>query len=227
MATRFYTDPTNEPAVSPAFRSWTDTSQAVRRKLVIDTPGNNASTNFYVDETADIYDHILVVQFVSEPLDSITVALSACKHVFRCIESNSKANALSVWKIIKCDSDGSNPVEIDSYNDDVEYDNGDLTARLYGPRNFYSDVTLSQGDRLVFEIGVRFAYDKVSGYNATISVTDNHATDDLPENDTETAAYNSWVETGDTFTVASGDPPWEVVKLGPMFAFAQEDKCQL
>ena len=78
MATRFYTDPTNAPTVSPAFiGSWDDDTQAVRRKLVIDTPGNNGSTTFTVDETAAYNDRVCVVQFVSEPLDSISATLSA------------------------------------------------------------------------------------------------------------------------------------------------------
>ena len=57
MATRFYPDPTNAPTVSPSFSAaWSDTTQAVRRKLYLDSPGDNASTEFTVDETAGYND---------------------------------------------------------------------------------------------------------------------------------------------------------------------------
>ncbi|HUV26548.1 MAG TPA: hypothetical protein VMW34_04190, partial [Anaerolineales bacterium] len=72
MATRWYTDPTNTPDVSPAFSVyWEDTTQAVRRKLVIDTPANVGSTSFDVTETYAARSQVLAVQFVSEPLDAI------------------------------------------------------------------------------------------------------------------------------------------------------------
>jgi len=220
MATRFYTDPTNAPTVSPAYVGslWDDTTQAVRRKLVIDTAGNNASTDFNFNEVAAYNDYILAVQFVSEPLDAISATLSANKIVFRCLESNAKAQCFLFYYFGKCDSDGSNATKIDWAIDFTEFDNGVLTNRAAITGDIL-DKVFNQGDRLILEVGAKFSYSKVSGYNATINVTDNHATD-LPENDTETAAYNSWIETGDTFTEASGDPPAEVVKLGPMFAFA-------
>ena len=218
MATRFYTDPTNAPTVSPAYVGslWDDTTQAVRRKLVIDTAGNNASTDFNFNEVAAYNDYILAVQFVSEPLDAISATLSANKIVFRCLESNAKAECFLVHSFGKCDSDGSNATEIDHTIGWTEFAADTLTSN-YRTGDFLNKV-FNQGDRLILEVGAKFSYAKVSGYNATINVTDNHATD-LPENDTETAAYNSWIETGDTFTEASGDPPAEVVKLGPMFAF--------
>ena len=221
MATRFYTDPTNTPAVSPDFYfSWDDTTQAVRRKLVIDTHGNNDSIDFNVNETATFSDEICVAQFVSEPLDAISSAFEVFKTYFRCLESNAKANAFLLLYVLKCDSDGNNTYLIGGPAVGTEFDGGVLTNRGSSTGDL-GDDSLSQGDRLIVEVGAYFVYSKDSGYNATISVTDNHATD-LPENNTETAAYNSWIETGDTFTVASGDPdpPWEVVKLGPMFAFA-------
>ena len=220
MATRFYTDPTNAPTVSPAYGgTWDDTSQAVRRKLVIDTAGNNASTDFNFNEVAAYNDYILAVQFVSEPLDAISMATAEYKVAFRCLESNAKAECFLYVRIGKCDSDGGNPEIFVGFSEGTEFDSVVLTNR-FDPDNVGAIKVLSQGDRLIIEVGARFVYSKVSSYNATISVTDNHATTDLGENDTDTAAYNSWIETGDTFTVASGDPPAEVVKLGPMFAFA-------
>jgi len=221
MATRFYPDPTNVPSVSPGYDDlWTDTTAAVRRKLTIDTPGDNASTSFEVSETSASIVHKLAVQFVSEPLDSISATLAAFKFQFRCVENDAKSDAKIISCIRKCDSDGSNDVDIQSQLASLtEFDDAVLTNRGRTSYNA-NDQALSQGDRLIFEIGVYFSNTKTASYSGTVNVTDNHATTDLPENDTETTAYNSWIETGDTFTVASGDPPAEVVKLGPMFAFA-------
>ena len=221
MATRFYTDPTNTPDVSPNFHAyWNDTTQAVRRKLVIDAPGNNGSTSFQINETAAFNDAVCAVQFVSEPLDAISATLPVCKVFFRCLESNAKANVSLMRYISKCDSDGNNIVLLGGGQaSSTEFDNGALTNRGTSTDN-ETNVSLNQGDRLIIEVGGFFFYSKVSSYTCTISVTDNHATTDLGENETDTAAYNSWIETGDTFTEASGDPPAEVVKLGPMFAFA-------
>ena len=219
MATRFYTDPTNAPTVSPGYSSyWEDTTQGVRRKLVIDTPGNNAATSFSVTEINAGTNQVLAVQFVSEPLDAISATLPVFKAAFRCLESDAKSDAKLYTVLRKCDEDGSNDANISPTIDAVEFDNAALTNRYFGSGN-KDDTVFSQGDRLIFEVGVDFSNSKTTEYGGTINVTDNHATTDLPENDTETTAYNSWIETGDTFTEASGDPP-AAIKLGPMFAFA-------
>ena len=225
MATRFYTDPTNVPSVSPGYESvhisrWNDTTQAVRRKLVIDNPGNNNSTSFTVSETSASTNRVLAVQFVSEPLDAnASVGLSVLKGVFRCIENATKSDAeISVF-FRKCDQDGLNDELISSTSflfDGVEFADAVLTSRLCGPSD-RANGSISQGQRLIVEVGVGFINTKETEYFGTINVTDNHASD-LPENDTETAAYNSWVETGDTFTEASGEPA--AIKLGSMFTFA-------
>ena len=220
MATRFYPDPTNAPDVSPDWigygSPWGDTSQGVRRKLVLGTPGNNASTDFTVSETsATLAYKVLVIQFVSEPLDSFAATSVLFDWAFRCIENAAKSDARFYGGVGKCDSDGSNSTNFTWITEGTEFDDGYLTNR-YALRSI--TTALSQGDRLIVEVGVSFGNSKTDSYSGTINVTDNHATTDLPENDTETTAYNSWIETGDTFTEASGEPA--TIKLGPMFAFA-------
>ena len=219
MATRFYTDPTNTPSVSPGFiGSWDDDTQAVRRKLVIDAPGSNGSTSFQVNETAAYNDLVCVVQFVSEPLDSISATLSAAIAVFRCLESDAKANCYLQGSWGKCDSDGGNATLIADHvaGSTAEFAADALTNRRLASENL-ADQVFSQGDRLIFEVGASFIYEKVSSYTATISVTDNSGSDLVNANNF-ISEYNSWIETGDTFTVASGEPA--AIKLGPMFTFA-------
>ena len=209
MATRFYFDPTNTPDVSPDFTGqWTSTSGAVRRKLVIDNPGNNANTLFERTEESTTQPYkILCIQFVSEPLDSISATLSACKTALRCIEDAAASNSSLGWVIGKCDEDGSNIEYVGYQIDTTEFDDAAYTNRFLGTYD-KTDLTFSQGDRLIVEIGIHFDNKKTTAYTSGFYVTDNHATTDLPENDTETTAYNSWIETGDTFTVASGEAGW-------------------
>ena len=209
MATRFYTDPTNTPSVSPAFSpTWDDDTQAVRRKLVLDAAGNNDSVSFGVTGTGSVPNGILAVQFVSEPLDAITgIAVDAWKSAFRCLESNAKANATFRFLIRGFSGDGGTARWSLVDTEDTEFDSSVLTNR-YHSVSMGQNMSLEQGDRLVLEVGVIFAIAKEDPYDGTINVTDNHATTDLPENDTETTAYNSWIETGDTFTEASGEAGW-------------------
>ena len=209
MATRWYTDPTNTPDVSPAFVGdiWTDTTAAVRRKLVIDTPGNNASTNFEAAETSGSTVYKLLVQFVSEPLDAISATAASSKGAFRCIESAAKSDAFLYILPGKCDGDGANETKFGNgftyyMFDGTEFDDGALVNRATNSFNI-DDQVFSQGDRLIMEVGVRLSNSKTDLYSGTVNITDNHVDTDLPENDTETTAYNSWIETGDTFTVAA------------------------
>jgi len=218
MATRFYTDPTNAPSVSPAYDGgWSYTDDSSRRKLVIDTAGNNGDGYGAARDVVDGVGSYCLWQFVSEPLDSISATLAVSKGAFRCSESDAKLNGYTRIIFRKCDEDGSNPVTIGTITDDVEYAAPTVTNRFVGASNL-TDQALSQGDRLVIEVGFYSSATKDTLNYGYIYATDNHATTDLPENDTETTAYNSWIETGDTFTEASGEPA--AIKLGPMFAFA-------
>jgi len=203
MATRWYPDPINVPDVSPNWSStWDQTS--VRRKLTIDTPGNNGDRTLDGIETSATPHYHGIRQFISEPLDSISATLPVVKAAFLCSESNVKLNGVLVVIIRKCDSDGSNDTDIAVCVDDVEFDS-DITNRFLDAGN-QADQSFSQGDRLIFEVGFYANNTKDTSYSGTIKITDNHATTDLGENDTDTTAYNSWIETGDTFTEAASGP---------------------
>ena len=221
MATRLYpyVAAGNDPDVSPAFDAIWDSTSVVRvRRLYLDTRPNTLSAFVLkIDDIAAPAYHLLW-QFVSEPLDAISATFAVSKAAFKTLESNAKVNGYTHIVFRKCDSDGGNPVTIGSITDDTEFGTVS-TNRFVGASNL-TDQALSQSDRLIVEVGYWANNSKTTDYYAYVAVKDNHASTDLPENDTETAEYNSWIETGDTFTEASGDPPAEVVKLGPMFAFA-------
>ena len=123
MATRFYTDPTNAPDVSPAYDGgWDETAEAVRRKLLIDAPGNNGSVTRTDTDTVAAASSYLLWQFVSEPLDAISATLPVAKGAFRCTEENAKLNGFTRIVFRKCDGDGANPTTIATLTDDVEWD---------------------------------------------------------------------------------------------------------
>ena len=223
MATRFYPYGAltgGAPDVSPTYSGdWGDTSDVLRRKLIIDTPGDTGGTVGYLLENYASPVYYLEWQFVSEPLDAISATLAVAKCAFRCSEDAAKASASLHVIFRKCDQDGANPVDIGSIADGTEFNDtiGIPFNTFAGPSNL-TDQAFSQGDRLIVEVGVYFNNAKSENYYARIYVNNDHATTDLPENDTETAEYNCWIETGDTFTEASGEPA--AIKLGPMFTFA-------
>ena len=218
MATRFYPDPSTSPDVSPGFSAVWDANPSFRRVLATDTPGNNGSNPRSKYESSGSPYYAGIMQFVSEPLESISAVLSVCKGAFLCYESAARANAFLHVIFRKCDQDGSNDADIASITDNTEADDDGYVNRFFGSSDLANQV-FNQGDRLIIEVGFYCDNTKSDQYEVGFYTTDNHATTDLPENDTETTAYNSWIETGDTFTVASGDPP-AAIKLGPMFAFA-------
>jgi len=217
MATRFYAKWSGGPVSVTFDAGWDLTDRANLGQLTIDTPALTGSSYVNDTDTVNGPGAYCLQQLISEPLDAISATFPVSKGAFQAKESNAKLNGYTRIVFRKCDEDGSNPVTIGTITDDVEW-NSVTTNRFVGASNL-TDQALSQGDRLVVEIGFYSDTTKNTGYEGEILVFDGSDTD-LPEDNTTTAAYNSWIETGDTFTVASGDPPWEVVKLGPMFAFA-------
>ena len=217
MATRFYPYSQDTPDVSPTVDGvWDETASLVRRKIALDTPYGNTWDSNEDTDTVDGVGYYLLYQFVSEPLDAISATFAVTKAAFRCFESDAKLNGFVHIVFRKCDGDGSNPTTIDSITDDTEFDDA-IVNRFTGSSNL-TDQSLSQGDRLVIELGFYSSATKDTLNIGRIYLKDDHATTDLPENDTEATACNSWIETGDTFTEASGEAAF--TGLGPMFAFA-------
>ena len=221
MATRWYTDPVNAPDVSPTYDGgWDETAEAVRHKLLIDAKGDNGATFNSDTDTIVAAGYYLLYQVVSEPLDAISATFAVSKGAFLCSESGAKLNGYLHLVFRKCDSNGSNPVTIGSITDDTEFaDSWTLVVvnRFIGPSNL-TDQALSQGDRLIIEIGFYSSATKANDLTGFIRLKDDHINTDNGENDTSEIQFNSWIETGDTFTEASGEPA--AIKLGPMFAFA-------
>ena len=221
MASRFYPNYTYEPdfTITPD-SSWDETAAVVYRKLAIDASPNTSQSVLESQDTDTIAApaNYLLFQFISEPLDSISATLAVSQACFQVQEYNAKLNAYTYIVFRKCDSDGGNPVTVGSITDDVEWDSSNNCERFVGSANL-TDQAFSQGDRLVIEVGFYSSATKAGGYIGRMYIVDGSNYDDLPAYDGDPGGWrHSWIETGDTFTEASGEPA--TMKLGPMFAFA-------
>ena len=155
-------------------------------------------------------------QYITNSLDAVTLNLAVLKAQFRCWEVEADNNAYLSIAVGYCDSDGSSPTLLFHIDDATEIDKDDYVNRQWTAAD-QSNYSLTQGQRLIVEVGAYFNNTKNETDVANIVINNNQVSD-LPENDTDTNIYNCWFETGDTFAEASGEPA--AIKLGPMFTFA-------
>ena len=202
MATRFYLPASGSAPASPAYDgAWDNTTDAARLPLVTtktSTAMANAAISF--SSTADV--DILQRQWVSEPLAAQTITAQTVKLQIRGWESNSKDTQYTAICIRVVSNDGSTVrgTLVSLTRDGTEFATS-LTNRSWS--GTCSEVTASANDRLVVELGL--GGDPWGNGNASacyISIGDDSATD-LPENDTETSAYNPWLEFANDITFAS------------------------
>ena len=96
MATRFYFDSTNAPAVSPSAISaeWEHFSQNKIRRLNIVKAASALTTNAATYDSADhlVNQDALHFQFVSPPLGAQTIAAQALTIVVKILEANTANN---------------------------------------------------------------------------------------------------------------------------------------
>lgn len=159
MATRFYFDPTNTPAISPAFdASWEQNATAVRRKLVYKNTAsslsaltNSAAFTIPITTTQDC----LGVQFVSDPLPAQRINESNLfTLVVGVLEGTLAANATLAVVVRVVTSTGTARGALFSvYGTGLEYAVARET-RIVSASSLTALSVLS-GDRLVVEVGVR------------------------------------------------------------------------
>jgi len=126
--------------------------------------------------------------------------LQSIKWQARANEDNADANLYLSLCIRVCSNDGTTirGTILSLTRDDVEFDSTTYVNRQFTATSDSGDINAQEGDRIVIEIGQ--GGDPVGGgshNDGAVGVGDNASTD-LPENDTETAAYNPWVELADT-----------------------------
>jgi hypothetical protein len=134
-------------------------------------------------------------QGMTRPLQAFANATQTVKFCFRCEESSTAMDATLYVILRKCDEDGSNPTTIINMDEGVEMLKNTLTSRYFTTT---VDVSLTEGQRLVWEVGYRAANTKTNSYEAQIGFYNASATD-LDENDSDMDQDNCWMELSDSF----------------------------
>ena len=218
MATRCYfnrSDVSDIDLSGSLIGNWDQGTSAASNILSLDSKLTVRNTTLTCTKTGSAAVRVIGQQFITNPLDAVTLNLAVLKSQFICREAEADNNAYLSIAVGYCDSDGSSPTLLFHVDDDTEMD--DIYENRQWTAADQANYSLTQGQRLIVEIGVYCNNTKNETDVNNITIINNSITD-LPENNTETANNNSWLETGDTFVEASGEPA--AIKLGPMFAFA-------
>ena len=139
---------------------------------------------------------ILFRQYVSDPLVVQTIPGQTIRLQVRGRETLATQDMFLTWSVKVVSEDGGTVrgTLASIRRDGTELDTV-LTNR--GDSAPADSITLQSRDRLVFEIGT--GGDPLVSHDTDLSIGDDNATD-LPQNDTETSAFNPWIELGATLT---------------------------
>jgi len=194
MPTRFYLPSTGAAEVSPAFDAgWVNIPANVDRLKCVTTRINSAMVDAQRTVTVGASEEtVLVRQYVSAPIAAQTIS-GTVKLQARAREEAAGMNARDFLLLKVVSNDGSTVrgtlLALNSYKN-TEL-NTTLTNKTWADGDALTSVTAQAGDRIVAEIGV--AWLSILNRSCWVNFGDNSATD-LPENETETAAYNPWLE---------------------------------
>ena len=212
MATRLYFKTTATAGASPAYTAgWNFTSEAQRRRMSTgrtDTAG--AAGTLIGAWPANTTTYALDRQYVSDPLDSDFSISGTVKGVVRALEGQAGDNIDQVHiAIYVVNGDGSavrgTLLALGCYGATQEL----LTSyrsRVIADGDALTTVNALTGDRIVVELGYR-----ASGAAGAPATPEGRMTwgavdtrDDLPENDTETAELNPWIEFSQDIPLQAG-----------------------
>lgn len=205
MATRFYLPSTGAAAISPTSSAgWEDTSINSFLRTVTTKISSTMTTVSFTDSDATNKD-ILFRTYVSDPIAAQVIASQTVGFQMRCAERALSCNMFLTWNIKVVSNDGSivRGTITSMERDGTEAVVGTLTNRRETSTS--TAVTAHSGDRIVIEVGMGGDPAAGSDHDSDISIGDDSGTD-LPENDTETNAYNPWIEFPNSITFwTSGD----------------------
>lgn len=202
MATRFYLPSSGAADVSPAYSSeWDNTGSASRLQLSRLRSGSAMADAAITDATATANRDVLIRQYVSAPLSAQTIS-GTVKGYIRAIESSASDNLRAQVVIRVVSNDGSSVVgtlyagDLTTGTSDPtsEFDSATMRNREYprGGAQAISSLAVSDGDRLVIEIGWRkHVAASVSG---TLRIGDADTSLDLAEDESSSSDYNPWIE---------------------------------
>jgi hypothetical protein len=207
MATRLRLPSSGTPSVSPAFQSYTHSTNAIRVTLP-----TSASDELSVYNLApDTSDHLvsgdsLIAQFVSDPMAAgIDFTTSdTVKYAIQAFEYHSANNlAVQIWVGVYSEDGGTLRSTLRAKSA-----HGTEVPTTHTNRStshaLTSNYTTEAGDRLVVEfslVGTPSNSGGTQGHNGGFRLGSNGASGDLPEdNSTTTATFNPWVEFSPTIT---------------------------
>ncbi len=213
VGTRFYLPSTGLAAVSPGFDGvWDSSTGSPDRIRCVTTKLGSAMTDKTLSPDVAIADFLLR-QYVSDPIAAQTITGGTVKGQIRMYEGVKQQNAMSDILIKVVSNDGATVRgTLEALNTGVnELAIGALTNRYTPGSTGVTEVIAEDGDRIVFEIGIY--KDSTRTTNLVISFGDDHATTDLGENETDTAAYNPWVEFSQTINFYTPPPDSKVMLI--------------
>ena len=197
MATRYYLPSTGASDVNPAFDAgWAETADADRRQMVL-TKISSADTAKSVT-TLSVAETELVRQYVGPTLGPQTIS-GTVKCQVRALEGGiGSADAICRLMLKIVSNDGStvrgNLLALEDYGSGLEWALGSATNRSFSLGPAIASVTTQNGDRAVLELG---CFHAAVALTVTLNFSDDNGTD-LPEDETETAAFNPWLEFSQT-----------------------------
>ena len=212
MATRFYFNPSavnisDIDLSSSLIGNWDQGTSGPTRILSIDEKLVSYGAVSSAAKTGSSAVRVVgaIGQYVTNPLDTLTINFATLKAQFICYEIERDDSAYLSIAVGYCEGDRSNPTLLFHIDDDVEMSDSYLNRQWTAADQ--TNHVLTQGHRLIVEYGAYFNNSKNETDIAYI-YTRNNSGSDLPENDTETSVYDNWFETGDTFTVATVGGGW-------------------
>ena len=211
MATRFYLPSSGDPspALSPAYSTqWDDTSIGARLRTQTGKSGTGMTTVDFAD--ADVTDKdILFRQYISDPIAAnVSIATPTVKFQLRGSETSTLNNLFLAVHIRVVQADGTLRGTILDLGANVT----ELATTLVTRGNSLAPGTTVSAlatDRIVIETGTQGDPSGTS-HSSSLRIGDSDATD-LPENDTETADNNPWVEISTNIPILGFG--WDVLRV--------------
>ena len=191
-ATRIYLPSTGTNAVSPAFGGWGDTTtgapdriRCVTKKIGTTMIGESFTSGGGGPGNTTYLNR----QYVSDPIAAQTIS-GTVKGQVRGTDNTATVYSAILIRVVSNDGSTVRGTLLALTAGANDYPAA-LTNRYTPASTALAAVTAQNGDRIVIEIGIS----KTAGGAKVISQSfgDDSATD-LPENETETLAYNPWIE---------------------------------
>ena len=205
MATRFYLPSTGDSPCDPTpDAAWDDIGSLYAVMSCVTTKIDSAATDVEVTGNDDQTDgDYLIFQWVSDPIAAQTIQAQTIKFQMRSSEfspANNLYQSLCI-RVLSGDCTSVTGTLVPLTRDTLELTTA-LVNRSMAPT--CSEVEANEGDRIVIEVGQGGDPTPSGEHDGILSIGDDSGTD-LGENDTDTDAYNPWIEfVTDTLEFAGG-----------------------